>query len=340
MITSMFLHANLMHLLGNMWFLYLFGDNVEARMGHLRYLICYLLCGIAGDMSHFAFFHDSDIPSIGASGAIFGVLGMYFVLFPFNRVKVFYWIFIIIGTVAVPAVWVIGSFFVLELLYSHLQTVAGAQSGIGHLAHSGGFIAGALLAMLMLLTRMVGGRRRDLLSYLSGNAAAESPAQEVPQPARWTAVPSTGPAERVEQADPHKYDLSEHDPRYEIVALLHAGRLDRALQRWREFAVDNIDGVLPVREQFEIAMALDRASAKGLARDAYERLLGYYPNHQPYTAEAQLALAGMLLQQAQETGDRKEVGLARRLLKLVAQNHPDANRRELATRWMQAAEGM
>lgn len=133
-LTSMFLHGGFMHLLGNMWFLYLFGDNVENRCEPFKYLIAYLLRGVAGCFSHLFFFPDSTIPSIGASGAIFGVLGVYLFLFPANRVRIVYLIILFGGRIAVPALWVIGLWFAMELFYSRLQTVAGVESGIGHLA--------------------------------------------------------------------------------------------------------------------------------------------------------------------------------------------------------------
>ena len=144
MFTSMFMHASWLHLLGNMWFLYLFGDNVENRTGPFKYLLAYLICGLAGDYSHYMFFSDSTIPSIGASGAIFGIMGMYLMLFPRNRVRVFYFLFILIGRISVPAFWVIGLFAGMEFLYSRMLAGGGMDSGIGHLAHAGGFVAGTV----------------------------------------------------------------------------------------------------------------------------------------------------------------------------------------------------
>jgi len=333
LLTSMFLHADLIHLAGNMWFLYLFGDNVECKIGRLRYVTCYLLCGIAGALSHFAFFRDSDIPSIGASGAIFGVLAMYVVLFPFNRVKVLYFIIILIGTTVIPALWVIGAFFLMELLYSRLQTMSGAEAGIGHLAHAGGFIAGALIAVFMLAAGMISGRRRDLLAYATNRSdpIPEASSAAAPRVVIPDSMPRTPPA----NDDQWAYALPEHDPRYNIIAALHSGKIERALLMWREYALENLDGVLPVREQLQIAMALDRAGALALARDAYERLLAYYKDQQPYTAEAQLSLAGMLLQRAQENGERNGVPLARKLLASAAETHPQPARRELAKRWLE-----
>jgi membrane associated rhomboid family serine protease len=148
MITSMFLHGSLMHLIGNMWFLYLFGDNVENRVGPFKYLTAYLLCGLAGDMCQYAFFPDSAVPSVGASGAIFGIMGMYLYFFPRNRVRIFALLVIIPLWFEVSALWVIGFSFVLELLYARAQTLSGVEGGIGHLAHTGGFAAGIVLAIL------------------------------------------------------------------------------------------------------------------------------------------------------------------------------------------------
>jgi membrane associated rhomboid family serine protease len=148
--TSLFLHGSILHVAGNMWFLYLFGDNVESRCGSFAYLVAYLVCGLAGDASHYAFFKDSLLPSIGASGAVFGVMGMYVFFFPHNRIKVLYFFIIFIGTVTIRALWVIGLFALMEFLSSRAQARAGAggEGGVGHLAHAGGFIAGAFMAGL------------------------------------------------------------------------------------------------------------------------------------------------------------------------------------------------
>ena len=173
LLTSMFLHGGWMHLLGNLWFLYLFGDNVECRCGPLKYLFAYLASGVAGDFGQFAFFPNSTVPSIGASGAIFGVLGMYLFFFPNNRVKIFYFVFIFIGTTTVRALWMIGLFFGLELLYSQLQTMSGVEGGVGHLAHSGGFVAGTVLAALYTALKLVPNVHRHVWAHLTGTAAPD-----------------------------------------------------------------------------------------------------------------------------------------------------------------------
>jgi membrane associated rhomboid family serine protease len=324
--TSMFLHGDFMHLIGNMWFLYLFGDNVESRCGPFKYLFAYLIAGLAGDLSHAMFFSKSTVPSIGASGAIFGVEGMYLFLFPHNRIKVFYFVFVFIGTTVVRAVWVIGMFFGLELLYSRLQTMSGAESGIGHLAHAGGFVGGFVMALFYQIMGLVRNERTDVLSHVTGKGVRH------PEPGAITTVD----ARMMDDTPLPPGAFRANDPRFEIVRLLHSGRADEARKLWRRYAFDNHDGVLPAREQLEVALALDKHGERGIARDAYERLLANFPNEQPYAAEANLALAGMLLQELKESGDEREVPLIERLLRRTIESHPISQRRELAQRWLSA----
>jgi membrane associated rhomboid family serine protease len=144
-LTSMFLHASWSHIIGNMWFLWIFGDNVEDRFGHFRYLVFYLLCGLVGGVVPAAISPYSFVPTVGASGAIAGVMGAYLVLYPRSRVltMVFPFIFWIIE---VPAVFFLGYWFVIQL-FSGVGTVAlstGTAGGIAFWAHIAGFLTGAL----------------------------------------------------------------------------------------------------------------------------------------------------------------------------------------------------
>jgi membrane associated rhomboid family serine protease len=144
--TSMFMHAGWMHLLGNMLFLWIFGDNVEDRLGRAKFLIFYLVCGIAATLAQVAVSAESSIPNLGASGAISGVLAGYLVLFPKGRVK----ILMRGGVVAFPAVVVIGLWIVLQLISGIGSFAQSAQTGgIAYMAHIGGFVAGLALAFLM-----------------------------------------------------------------------------------------------------------------------------------------------------------------------------------------------
>ena len=145
--TSMFLHGGWLHLISNMLALYIFGDNVEDRVGHGRYVVFYLLCGLIAALTHIAFNMASQAPTIGASGAISGVLGAYFILYPRARVFTLIPLFILPWFVEIPAVVYLGFWFLSQLFNGALSIVSGAQmyGGVAFWAHIGGFLAGLLL---------------------------------------------------------------------------------------------------------------------------------------------------------------------------------------------------
>jgi membrane associated rhomboid family serine protease len=163
LVTSMFLHGGWMHLIGNMWFLWIYGDNVEDILGRARYLFFYLACGIAAGLIHVAFNLGSQIPTIGASGAIAGVMGAYVIKFPKSRILTLVPLFVFMTTIEIPAVVILVYWFVIQFFsgvgsigYSHLS-----QGGVAWFAHIGGFVVGMLL-IAILHTRSRFGRRRDL----------------------------------------------------------------------------------------------------------------------------------------------------------------------------------
>lgn len=145
--SSMFLHGGFMHLIGNMLYLWIFADNVEDAMGHFRFIVFYLLCGIAAALAQALPTPDSTIPMIGASGAISGVLGAYLLLYPHARVLVLIPLGFAAQIVHLPAVFVLGLWFLLQLLSSVLVTGSG-EGGVAFGAHIGGFIAGMVLLPL------------------------------------------------------------------------------------------------------------------------------------------------------------------------------------------------
>jgi len=152
--TSMFLHGGWTHFLGNMWFLYLFGDNVEDRMGPVRYLVFYLLCGLAAGLTHYVTNLGSTVPTLGASGAIAGVMGAYLVLFPTARVTTLIPILFVPFFVDIPAVFFLGVWFFSQFLNGTLALASsGSYQGVAWWAHVGGFIAGAALQRLFVLPR-------------------------------------------------------------------------------------------------------------------------------------------------------------------------------------------
>lgn len=144
LMSSMFLHGSFAHLLGNMWFLWIFGNNVEDSMGHTRFVAFYLLCGLAAAVAQLATDPQSTVPMVGASGAIGGVMGAYVVLYPFVRVHM---LIFFPFTVAIPAVWMLGYWFVIQLL-SGLSSLGFGGGGVAFWAHVGGFAAGAILIPL------------------------------------------------------------------------------------------------------------------------------------------------------------------------------------------------
>ena len=146
-LTSMFLHGGWLHLIGNMWFLWLFGNNVEDSMGHVRYLAFYLLSGLAAAAAQTFVNPNSAIPMVGASGAISGVMGAYVVLYPRVRVHMLLVFGFFITRVVVPAFLMLGYWFLLQLL-GGLPTLGDEKGGVAFWAHAGGFIAGALLIQL------------------------------------------------------------------------------------------------------------------------------------------------------------------------------------------------
>ncbi len=155
-LTSMFLHGGWLHLAGNMLFLWVFGDNVEDSMGHVRFLAFYLLCGLAAAGAQMAINPDSPVPMVGASGAIGGVMGAYVILYPKVRIRVLIFLGIFITTIVVPAYLMLGYWFFLQILGS-LPSLAGEGSGGGTAfgAHIGGFLAGVLLIFLFRSSQRV-----------------------------------------------------------------------------------------------------------------------------------------------------------------------------------------
>jgi membrane associated rhomboid family serine protease len=161
LVSSMFLHGGWMHLIGNMWYLWIFGDNVEDRFGHARYLLFYFAAGIVAALVQYATNPVSNLPTVGASGAIAGVLGAYAVAFPRARVMTLVPIFVFIQVVPLPALLVLGLWFVIQFFSGTLALGAAMSGGIAFWAHIGGFAFGAL-AMLVL-----GGGRRDSYARLA-----------------------------------------------------------------------------------------------------------------------------------------------------------------------------
>ncbi len=166
-VTCILLHGSLAHLVGNMWFLWIFGDNVEDRLGHLGYLLFYVTCGILASLSHYATDPSSTVPTIGASGAIAGVMGAYLFLYPHANVISLVPILFFLQVMVIPAPLFLGLWFVLQLLQGSFSMGAAEVAGVAWWAHIGGFVVGFVLAWL--LGRV--GRTRPRVSVIRPDTA-------------------------------------------------------------------------------------------------------------------------------------------------------------------------
>ena len=156
--ASIFMHGGWLHIVGNMLFLWIFGNNVEDRMGRFRYLLFYLVCGLVAAFSQLATDPSSGVPNIGASGAIAGVLGAYIVLYPRARVLTAIILLVFFAIVEVPAILLLGAWFLLQVLDGSAGLVSAGEGGVAYFAHVGGFVAG-----LLLVWPLVRGRPRRVL---------------------------------------------------------------------------------------------------------------------------------------------------------------------------------
>lgn len=156
LITSMFLHGGWMHLLSNMLYLWIFGNNVEDVLGHIRFSAFYLLCGILASLAQVIVGPNAQVPTIGASGAIAGVLGAYILLFPHARVQSLVFFFYFIRFVEIPAIVVLGFWFVLQFFNGLASLSVPQMGGVAYFAHIGGFVAGLLLVLVFRSNRRQG----------------------------------------------------------------------------------------------------------------------------------------------------------------------------------------
>lgn len=153
-ISHMFLHGGWMHLISNMWFLWIFGNNVEDSMGHIRFVFFYFLCGLAAATIQSMTNPSSIIPMVGASGAIGGVMGAYVLLYPRVKVHLLIWLGFFVTTFAVPAFWMLGYWFLIQLL-GGFSSFGRSGGGVAFWAHIGGFVTGGLLIFLFKDAKLV-----------------------------------------------------------------------------------------------------------------------------------------------------------------------------------------
>jgi membrane associated rhomboid family serine protease len=259
--TSMFLHGGFLHLFGNMLFLWIYGDNVEHRLGPVRYLLWYLGCGVAAILFHTIRASHSGIPLVGASGAISGVLGFYFVWFPRNRVRLL-WLLppFLMQVFEVPARLVLGVYLVLENVLPYLVTTG--DSGVAHGAHIGGFLAGLAAAWVM--------DRRELAARPPEFESGTVSLREAPD---WVGS---------------------------IAAAIDAGRMERAAAEYFEVPAHQTRGILGPKHSLELARWLLDHGHHEAALVVGRRHLRDYPSG-PGVADAHLIAGQALLASGQPT---------------------------------------
>lgn len=150
LLTSLFLHGSILHLGGNMLYLWVFGKTIEARLGSIRFLLFYCTAGIAATVTHVLFYLESTIPLIGASGAIAGVLGAYFLLYPLAKIQVIVPLIFLFPTFQIPALLFLGGWFIMQVWSGWTASYYDISTGIAWWAHAGGFVAGAVLLLIFL----------------------------------------------------------------------------------------------------------------------------------------------------------------------------------------------
>ena len=274
LVTSMFLHGGFMHLAGNMLFLWIYGDNVEHRLGRWRYLAAYLGTGVLATLSHAVLDSSSALPMVGASGAVSGVLGFYFVWFPRNRVRLWIMLFpFFMNVVHAPARLVLGLYLVVDNLLPLLATSGTGGGGVAYGAHIGGFVGG--LACAWWSARREAHARPA--EYEPGTPAAKRPVVDADPP--------------VVDTDPPVVDADPSSTRG-IRLLIAAGEHEAAAAAYFRLSPARTVRLLMPRDSLEFARWLANSEHPDAALVVYQRHLRDYPLG-PYLAEAHLG-AGLV----------------------------------------------
>ncbi len=276
LLTCMFLHAGWLHLLGNMLYLWIYGDNVEARLGPLGFLAGYLATGVAATLSFAALKSDSMVPMVGASGAISGVLGLYLVWFPRNQIRVLVFFFYIMQIIYVPALFVLGFYLLFDNILPFLVERGGeGGGGVAYGAHLGGFFAGVLLAVLIDLVR--------------GRRPAPRPGPHPPEAVHW----GRGGLGAAQPAP-------ARDWTQQFEAAMRDGRLGVAADAFAHLAAD--EGSVPPDPLFVFRLG-QGLYGENLAADA-AAVFRYYIRHYPRGADLDRAHLGLGLLLSRRLGQR------------------------------------
>jgi membrane associated rhomboid family serine protease len=314
-LTSLFLHGGWMHIIGNMWFLWVFGDAVENRLGHVGYAVFYLVAGIGASVFYLLFTPKTLMPCIGASGAIFGVVASYAILFPRNEIRMLYWFWLFVGTFHVKAVWIVGFWVVEQVVTWHLMSEFGRVGGIAYAAHVGGALFGILLAVAV---RTWWPEERIVDDW--------GPSFPITGGERWSpaagpsAPPPTPPVVPLGFDDPPESEVSSMD---DVSRAFANDDPERALELYRQHAACRPGAPMAAPAQIAIADALFKRADFDEALDAYRLYLDAY-GAEAHAATAKFRAAVIL---SRRRGENAE---AAKLLLEVIMEHPDPEVVELA----------
>jgi len=267
--SAMFLHGGFMHLVGNMLFLWIYGDNVEARLGRLTYLFAYLLTGLVGNFMHLLLSGGAPMPLVGASGAISGVLGFYFVFFPENRVRVLVLLFpFYVDVVRIRARWVLGAYLILDNL---LPVLLGSQSSVAYGAHLGGFLSGFFLARVWRSRDGVAPAKTLTARVPSSLPPMSAQAQEVDRMLREHDFPGATHAYLHGWGQSWLRDVPVQDALVMADWLSAQGEARAALAVYQRLLVVSSDGEL--QAQAHLGAGLTLLNGLGRPTDAYQHLI-------------------------------------------------------------------
>lgn len=313
-LTYQFLHAGWEHLLGNMLFLYVFGNSVEDRVGRLAYLLFYLAGGIMAGLGHVM---AESAPVLGASGAVAGVTGAFLALFPLSNVTVVYW-FIIIGAIEVSGIVVIGIQIAMNVV---LQFYGGGN--VAYLAHLAGYAHGFVIGMLLLLIGILPREPYDMLALFERRKRRtqfQRMARAGYQPWEHNKPPEPSAKQAPQQAAPLGAEQEAiMRRRSEISRALTQHDLPAAAQRYRELLTEHPDQVLGQQHQLDVANQLMSDAHYGDAARAYELFLERYPTY-PQREQVQLIL-GLLYVRYLQRAERARELLREAIPRLTGSNH-------------------
>ncbi|MBN1844904.1 MAG: rhomboid family intramembrane serine protease [Sedimentisphaerales bacterium] len=326
-ITYAFLHGGWMHLIGNMLFLYIFGNSVNDRLGHIGYLFLYLAGGIFSGIGHALL---SSTPVLGASGAVAAVTGAYMVLFPHTNIFTFYWLFLLIGTAQFPALYFI--LFKLIIYDNMIEPRLGGPANVAYMAHLAGYGFGIVIPLLLIAIKMLPHSPYDLWALVKRWQRRQK-YQRVVQEGYDPYSPVSSERKFVKSKvleprppDPHTQEVM--DLRIKVSQTILAGDLTTAADLYLKLLSLDPEQILPEQQQLDIANKLMQMGRHTEAARAYESFIGQYPKY-PFLEQVQLML-GLIYSRYL---DRKD--LARKHLEAAEKELSNENQRRMCQEELQ-----